>query len=186
MEYRIRQAIATDASALAELAAVTFPLACPADSPASEIAAFIERNLGLERFADYLSDARRTLFVAEEDASNSTGRLLAYTMLVDAPPSDVDVAAAVGDSDAVELSKCYAHPDTHGTGLSAMIMTSSLAVCAADRPVWLGVNSENMRAQKFYLKHGFSITGSRSFQLGNRVEHDHVMVRPRSTTIMGQ
>lgn len=193
MQFGIRRATATDAPALADLAALTFPLACPPDSPSHEIAAFIAQNLGPENFAAYLADPHRVLFVAEEPDQQepqqpqlgqegsvpSPGRLLAYTMLVDAPPADADVAASVQAADAVEFSKCYAHPDTHGTGLAATIMAASLEwIDSQGRgQTWLGVNSENVRAQKFYRKHGFAIAGSRSFQLGTKTEHDYVMVR---------
>jgi ribosomal protein S18 acetylase RimI-like enzyme len=43
--------------------------------------------------------------------------------------------------------------------------------------VWLGVNRANQRAQRFYLKSGFAIAGTRTFQLGNNVESDYVMIR---------
>ncbi|SEF01068.1 Ribosomal protein S18 acetylase RimI [Arthrobacter alpinus] len=187
MEVRIRQAGAIDATALAELAAITFPLASPADSPEEDVSAFIAANLGAASFLKYLSDSQRVLFVAEEVSGDLAGRLVAYAMLVDAPPSDPDVASVVTHSDAVELSKCYAHPAVHGGGVAAKIMRASLAWVAqhGNRTTWLGVNNENVRAQTFYGKHGFSIAGTRSFQLGTRVEHDFVMVRPPGKTITG-
>jgi ribosomal protein S18 acetylase RimI-like enzyme len=40
------------------------------------------------------------------------------------------------------------------------------------------VNRENGRAQRFYRKHGFEITGTKTFRLGASLEHDYVMVRP--------
>jgi ribosomal protein S18 acetylase RimI-like enzyme len=43
--------------------------------------------------------------------------------------------------------------------------------------IWLGVNQQNQRAQRFYEKHGFSVNGVRTFQLGAGVENDYVMVR---------
>lgn len=43
--------------------------------------------------------------------------------------------------------------------------------------VWLGVNQKNQRAQRFYAKHGFRQTGTRTFQVGTDLEHDCVMVR---------
>ncbi|PRC53827.1 GNAT family N-acetyltransferase, partial [Mycobacterium sp. ITM-2017-0098] len=43
--------------------------------------------------------------------------------------------------------------------------------------VWLGVNQRNARAQRFYGKHGFAITGTKSFRLGGHIEADYVMVR---------
>jgi len=46
------------------------------------------------------------------------------------------------------------------------------------RCLWLGVNQENGRAQRFYAKHGFSVNGTKTFRLGSRIENDYVMVRP--------
>lgn len=43
--------------------------------------------------------------------------------------------------------------------------------------VWLGVNQENQRAQRFYAKHGFAARGTKTFRLGGHVENDYVMVR---------
>lgn len=186
MEVTIRTAESSDAAALAELAATTFPLACPADSDADDVAAFVKHNLGSQAFVGYLADPRRVVFVAQEGATKGAGRLLAYTMLVDSPPSDPDVAS-VTEPDAVELSKCYAHPDTHGGGVAAQILRTSLDWVAGNgsRAVWLGVNSENGRARRFYGKHGFTIAGTRCFQLGSRGEHDYVMMRPRGKSTTG-
>lgn len=180
MEVTVRQAHAGDAMALAALAAVTFPLACPPDTTQEAMASFIKENLGEQSFAGYLTDPARVLFVAQEVVTSGAGRLLAYSMLIDAPPSDLDVAALMPQAGAVELSKCYAHPDVHGHGVSAALMKRSLEWVSrqGSRATWLGVNSENLRAQAFYGKSGFQLAGTRSFQLGKRVEHDHVMVRP--------
>lgn len=193
MQFCIRRATAADATALAELAAITFPLACPSDSPAEVVAAFIDEHLAATNFAAYLADPLRIIFVAEQQGSPGVqavaevrgtaeaGRLLAYTMLVDAPPAAADVATVVTETEAIEFSKCYAHPDTHGSGVGAAIMSASLDWIAGHgrHLTWLGVNSENVRAQKFYRKHGFAVAGTRSFQLGTKTEHDYVMVRSK-------
>ena len=36
----------------------------------------------------------------------------------------------------------------------------------------------NERAQRFYAKHGFAVTGTKRFRLGGHWEQDYVMVRP--------
>lgn len=43
--------------------------------------------------------------------------------------------------------------------------------------VWLGVNQKNERAQRFYRKHGFTVSGTKSFRLGDATEDDYVMTR---------
>lgn len=181
MKLDIRSARPCDAVALGQLAAVTFPLACPPETPAAAIDAFINEHLGEASFAHYLMDPLRQLIVAQELVTTGGGALLAYSMMVDVPPSDLDVSAVVTEPGAVELSKCYARPDVHGHGVSSQVMQASLDWISKDgaRPSWLGVNIANVRAQTFYKKHGFTVAGTRSFELGKRVEHDYVMVRPK-------
>jgi ribosomal protein S18 acetylase RimI-like enzyme len=58
-------------------------------------------------------------------------------------------------------------------------MHASLQAAAATGAagVWLGVNSQNARAIRFYEKSGFRKVGSKSFRLGTTVEHDFVLER---------
>ncbi len=67
----------------------------------------------------------------------------------------------------------------HGAGVAGSLMNRAIE-CAADagaRCLWLGVNQENQRAQRFYGKHGFTVAGTKTFTLGTQTEHDFVMVR---------
>lgn len=178
MDFTVRVATLTDAKALADLAALTFPLACPPGSAAEDIQAFIATHLDENAFSAYLNDLHRTLFVAEADRLEGGTVLLAYIMLVNLPPSDAELAALVSEP-SIELSKCYAHPGWHGVGVSAAIMATSVSWAqeqGAGR-LWLGVNSENARAKAFYEKHGFVVAGNKSFQLGERLELDYVMIK---------
>lgn len=166
---------ATDLTELADVAALTFPLACPPTADVDDIASFIDANLSAARFRDYLSDPGRRVLTARTD-----GRIVGYAILIDGVPDDPDVQRAVTARPAVELSKIYVLPDSHGGAVSSALMRVGLDY-AADRgaaSVWLGVNQENQRAQRFYRKHGFTVSGTKSFQLGARTEHDYVMVRP--------
>ena len=40
--------------------------------------------------------------------------------------------------------------------------------------VWLGVNEENARANRFYQKQGFALVGRKRFLVGDRWEDDFV------------
>ncbi|MDT5220086.1 MAG: hypothetical protein QOF15_2191 [Mycobacterium sp.] len=78
-----------------------------------------------------------------------------------------------------ELSKIYVVNDFHGHGVAAKLMDAVLAVATewGATSLWLGVNRQNLRAQRFYAKRGFTINGTRTFRLGDHVEHDYLMVR---------
>jgi ribosomal protein S18 acetylase RimI-like enzyme len=168
---QIRPAVPADAAALAAVAAVTFPLACPPHTTEEAKADFIATHLSEANFDAYLADPDRDLFVAEED-----GRTLGYTMLVAGDPTDADVAAAITTRPTIELSKVYVLPDVHGGGVASSLVAASIEAARARgaAAVWLGVNQENGRANRFYEKSGFALVGSKRFLVGERYEDDFV------------
>lgn len=166
---------AADVTALAAVAARTFPLACPPSASADDVAAFVDTELSAERFAAYLDDPNRTVMAAYEDS-----RMIGYCLLIRGVSDDPDVQRAVFIRPSVELSKMYVLPDNHGSGVAAALLQAAIdrAKVAAAESIWLGVNQENRRAQRFYAKHGFTVKGTKTFRLGRSTEHDYVMVRP--------
>ncbi|MCV7228934.1 GNAT family N-acetyltransferase [Mycolicibacterium komossense] len=175
MVIEVTAAEHADLPELADVAALTFPLACPAAARPEDIAAFIATTLSAARFAEYLADPTRAVLIARNES-----RILGYAMTVDGVPDDPDVQAAVTLRPAVELSKMYVVPDSHGGAVSAALMRAALvhATAAGAVGVWLGVNQQNRRAQRFYGKHGFAVSGTKTFRLGAGIEQDFVMLRP--------
>jgi ribosomal protein S18 acetylase RimI-like enzyme len=185
MAIHVALAEPADAGKLAAVAARTFPLACPPAATPENIAAFIDTHLSAERFAEYLADPGRVVLAAYDD-----GRILGYCILIrgipepegrrhQPPDDDADVQRAVTTRPSVELSKMYVLPDNHGAGVSAALMQVALvhAAAMAAKSLWLGVNQQNLRAQRFYAKYDFTINGTKTFHLGGGVENDYVMVR---------
>lgn len=175
MAVDVAAAVEADLAELADVAARTFPLACPPAVTPQNIAAFIDENLSVSKFRDYLADPDRAVLAARDD-----GRMVGYAMLIRGVPDDEDVQRAVALRAAVELSKIYVLPDSHGAGASGALMTAAVqhAIDLDAKCVWLGVNQLNQRARRFYAKHGFTVTGTKTFRLGAGVENDYVMVRP--------
>jgi len=167
----VRRAVPDDAALLARIAAVTFPLACPPDTLPSSIEHFIATNLAQESFAAYLADPDRALFLSETGGEPS-----GYTMVVFGEPADPDVAAAVTVRPTAELSKCYVLPEFHGGGIAAALISASVEAARerGARSVWLGVNQQNVRANRFYEKSGFARVGTKRFLVGARYEDDFV------------
>jgi ribosomal protein S18 acetylase RimI-like enzyme len=174
MTHVIRTATRDDADSLAELAAITFPLACPPGSRPEDIAAHLASTLSRDKFRAYLADPAVTVLVID-----AAGELRGYSLLVARPAEDPDVASVLTELPCTELSKCYVHPDHHGLGAAAELIHASIgsAAAAGARGLWLGVNSQNARAIRFYEKSGFRRVGTKSFKLGNTTEHDFVMER---------
>jgi ribosomal protein S18 acetylase RimI-like enzyme len=172
---RVATASNVDAVELAAVAARTFPLACPPSVALADVASFIDANLSDARFAEYLADPRRRIFTATRE-----DRIIGYAMLIDGVSDDSEVQRAVGIRPAAEISKMYVLAAHHGSGVATALMDAALATAAEWEAgcVWLGVNQKNERAQQFYQRCGFTVSGTRSFRLGAHTESDYVMVRP--------
>ncbi len=168
----ITTATVADAAQLAAVAAVTFPLACPADSLPEDIARHIATQLSAERFTAYIEAPHHTILCLREG-----DRIRGWSMVVLEQPTDPDVLAALSISPTVELSKFYVHPDQHGRGAAAALMRRTLELAAGSGlpGIWLGVNQENARALRFYTKHGFRRVGTKRFRLGDRFEDDFIL-----------
>ena len=164
----IRLATSADAAQLAELAAVTFPLACPPGNTAADIQSFIDGNLTVQHFDAYLADPDKAVLVADD--------FQGYTLTVFKEPTDPDVVTALTKTPSAELSKCYVRPGNHGTGLSSQLMTATIELARSRGAValWLGVNEHNAKANRFYEKHGFARVGTKRFRLGDHWEDDYV------------
>ena len=65
VQVQVRTATSADVAPLAEVAAATFALACPPHVAPASVATFIRDVLSPERFAAYLADPDRVLFLAE-------------------------------------------------------------------------------------------------------------------------
>jgi ribosomal protein S18 acetylase RimI-like enzyme len=174
----VRRASPADSAVLADVAAATFALACPPHITQQAIDTFIADVLSQECFDRYLADPERDLFVSVDDSVDG-GTTTGYAMVVNGEPTDPDVQSALSVLPTAELSKIYVLPDHHGAGTSRLLMEAAID-SAQERgaaAVWLGVNQENERAQKFYAKSGFTRVGTKRFLVGDRYEHDYVFER---------
>lgn len=167
--------LATDAALADEIAGVaarTFPLACPPHSPPTAIANFIATQLAPDNFRQYIDSAVADVLIARLDS-----QLIGYSLVLHRDPPDPDVAAVVAARPVSEVSKIYVLPEQHGSGTSHALMAESIAVARAraSAVLWLGVNEENQRAQRFYEKMGFAKVGTKTFDLGGVIEHDFVL-----------
>ncbi len=170
----VRPAHSADVPVLAAVAAATFELACPPSMTRERVDAFVDEVLSPGRFADYVADAGRHVLLAERE-----GAAVGYAMLVAGDPLDSDVRASIRLRPTVELSKIYVLPEAHGTGAAALLMARALdwASDVGAAGVWLGVNQQNERAQRFYRKSGFERVGTKRFLVGGVHEDDYVMER---------
>ena len=171
MAITTRHGVLGDERILHDLAARTFGLACPPGTAQADIDAFIAANLSVDSFVRYLADPNRMIVLVSED-----DQPVGYAVLIRDRITDPDVAAVVDEATAIELSKFYLLEDRHGSGVAQALMAETLSTAARTgaKTCWLGVNQQNVRAAKFYAKHGFDIIGVKRFLVGSEWHDDHI------------
>ena len=173
----VRLAGLEDVVAVSELAARTFPDACPENLPQEAIDDHIARQLNPDVFDALISDPERhRVFVAEV-----WGGLVGYVLThvgPDALPSELVRPGRVEDGSAY-LSKCYVDQAWRGSRIADVLLERAVADAAelGHTAVVLGTNRGNKAAQAFYKRHGFRKRSTRTFDVGGVRNDDVVMVR---------
>ena len=175
MEISLRPATIDDASALADLAALTFPLACPSYHSAENIAVHLANVLSVANFVDYVESAEFSVFVAE-----TSGGFMGFAMADYREPTDAEVQQQLANKGrAAELSKLYVHPECHGAGLAHDLLAHILDDMRQHdvEVAWLTVNQLNARANAFYEKCGFAVAANKTYRVGDVLDDDYLRIR---------
>ena len=149
----IRRAGIDDANLIAVLGTTTFYEAYFEQDVPAALANYILESFSPDQIRVELEEPESEFFILFLD-----GKAVGYSKLRE-DPSGPDVTSA----NAVELQRFYLVERAYGKGL-AEILLDHLLGRARERGfdmVWLGVWTENKRAQRFYEKHGFADTGGR-------------------------
>ena len=169
----------SEAPDVAAVAAATFPLACPPHSAPGDITEFIRTSLDAQSFADYIASEQSDVLVARTEE----GAVVGYSLVHHRPPTAPDVAAVITERASSEISKMYVVSEHHARGRTdppAHLLMGAAIEAARGRGsvlVWLGVNQENVRAQRFYAKMGFERAGVKTFDLNGSIENDFILTR---------
>lgn len=173
MTATIRPARPRDTAALARLKLATFRetfidgFAIP--YPPGELALFEEASYAPAVVAGELGDAAKATWVAEDG-----GRMLGYAQVGRCKLPHRDVRAGAG-----ELYQLYILNEAQGVGLGRALLAKAMAELAVRHPgpVWLGVWSGNLAAQRFYARHGFAKAGEYRFPVGREWHDDEFIFR---------
>ncbi|NLE98388.1 MAG: GNAT family N-acetyltransferase [Propionibacterium sp.] len=168
MQQDVRIAVAGDADSVAALAAATFPLACPADMVEADIQAYIDGNLTAAHFAEHIASPDADVLIH--------GDFDGYVLMFYGDDATADPSFNVTIEGPAFLSKCYVRPESHGSGIAKVLLEAAMerARGRGCPGMWLNVNYENYRAQRFYDKHGWQQVGYVDFKVGERVHRDPV------------
>ena len=175
MSIMIRDGMATDATALSELAARTFRDTFAADNRPEDMALHLAHAYGTFQQQKELVDPDIATLLVEVD-----GQLAGYAQLRSGVPP-----ACVTGEEPVELWRFYIAQPWQGKGVARALMrrVESEAYRRGRRTLWLGVWEHNERAKVFYHKNGFIDVGSHVFMVGTDSQADRILIRHLPTVI---
>jgi ribosomal protein S18 acetylase RimI-like enzyme len=77
----------------------------------------------------------------------------------------------------LELHQLYVLEEAKGTGVAAALMDWAIATArgAGAEALYLGVYQQNVRAQRFYARFGFTIVGEYLFEVGEARDPEWIM-----------
>jgi diamine N-acetyltransferase len=169
----IRPTCLEDAPALATLGRQTFidtfVTGFGIPYPADDLALFLDASFSPEATATKLKEPGAAWWVAERD-----GALLAFA---NAGPNTLPHSD--GRASHAELRRLYVSKAAQGLGLGTRLLTLSLDWMQAhtDGPLWIGVWSGNLKAQKLYAAHGFDKAGEYQYPVGRWLDDEFILRR---------
>ncbi len=164
----IRRARTADAEALAAVGSATFAETFGHLYPPADLAAFLAEAHVPARWAADLADPTGAAWLVEVD-----GQAVGYARAGRCALPHTDVTARCGELKAFYLLKPW-----QGGGLGGRLFAEALAwLEAAYDDLWIGVWSENLGAQQFYARRGFSKVGEYGFPVGEIVDQEFILKR---------
>ena len=169
----IRPAVVADAAALGALGRETFIDTFVAGFgipyPAEDLAAFLDASFNAGAIRAKLNEPGAAWWVAERD-----GELLAFanTGPNTLPHPDARPSHA-------ELRRLYVAKRAQGLGLGTKLLAIALEWMEAnsDGPLWIGVWSGNLKAQKLYAAYGFEKAGEYRYPVGRWLDDEFILRR---------
>ncbi len=170
MSYAIRLAGPDDAPTLSWLARETFVETFGHLYPAEDLETFLRSSYEVEKLRAEIAGPRQYWLIAED----AEGQAIGYAQSCPCALPHAEVSAAHG-----ELKRIYLRRSAQGTGLGRELMDRSLAWIDAtfEGPVWIGVWSENHKAQRLYQRYGFSKAGEYQFAVGETRDQEFILMR---------
>ena len=163
----LRRAQAADAEPLVELGRATFTATFD-HYPASDLQPFLDGAHTPGLYLDWIADPAHAVWIVEQH-----GAAVGYAVAGPCGLPHPEVTASCG-----ELKRIYLRAAAQGSGLGALLIDTALGwLERPGRRLWIGVWSQNHRAQRLYASRGFKKVGEYQFPVGETRDREFILMR---------
>ena len=165
----IRRAGPADAEALVRIGLDTFRETFEGIYSDRDLRAYLAEAYDLSRTRADLADPAKASWLVE-----AGGEPIGYASVGACALPHAEVTQACG-----ELKRIYVLRAWQGSGLAQRLLATTMAWLEREGPrtIWLGVWSENLKAQRFYARHGFAKAGEYDFHVGAQIDLEYIFRR---------
>ncbi|MEO8443437.1 MAG: GNAT family N-acetyltransferase [Gammaproteobacteria bacterium] len=169
-EISVRRGTSADAAALAWLATETFVETFGHLYRPDDLATFLATEQTAANYGRLLRDPAVAVWLAASGGEELVGFLTAGPCKLPVPERE----PAAG-----EIRQLYLRASVHGQGLGTRLLGTGLDWLAAHghAPLYIGVWSGNLGAQRLYRRHGFEKVGEYDFPVGEHLDREFILRR---------
>lgn len=166
-ELTFRDAVETDAPALAKIGVETFVETFGHLYPPSDLKRYLDETYAEEQMAADLRDPEVEVRIAF-----SGKRMLAYCKI-----GPCKLPFDIGPEPALELHRVYVYEHGQGVGVGRILLSWAIerARQRGARNLFLGVWEANTRAIAMYESRGFEKVGGYKFKVGDTLDDEFIM-----------
>jgi ribosomal protein S18 acetylase RimI-like enzyme len=166
----VRRATSADAATLAVLGAATFTETFGPLYPPEDLQEFLLRTHSVDAWTRLLDDPQHAVWVVALGDSTPIGFIAVGACKL--PVEDREATAG-------EIQQLYVLARHHNLRLGSRLMDIGMEWLNAQgmTPVYIGVWSENLGAQRFYGRYGFGKVGEYGFPVGKTVDREFILKR---------
>ena len=167
----IRRAGAADAQALSVLGAATFTETFAYLYAPEDLAEFLSRSHSPAAYGKLLADPAVATWLALAADGEAIGYAVAGSCKL--PVKHLEERAG-------EIRQLYVLARCQKLHLGTRLLVTTLDWLAAGRrdPLYVGVWSENLGAQRLYARFGFEKVGEHGFPVGRQIDREFILRRP--------
>jgi ribosomal protein S18 acetylase RimI-like enzyme len=169
----IRRATVGDATSMAELGAATFTEAFGHLYRPEDLAEFLALSHSPDTWTRTLGDTQRAVFVAEDAIGRKAGFVCVGACKL--PVQNLEPTSG-------EIQQLYVRAEFQNFRLGSRLMDAGLGWLTEHgrSPLYIGVWSQNLGAQRFYGRYGFNKIGEYGFPVGKQVDREFILKREAS------